>query len=134
MPLIPFAFSKKLQKLVDVDEVPSGLACECICEFCKMQMQARKGDKNEHHFSHHEKALKECPYSYWVAIRSMARQILQEVHFLVVENKSILNLHSRLPFSKNSSVLKIFNAKKITADSFEMKLYTSVGVIYILIF
>ncbi len=132
MPLIPFAFSKKLQKLVDVDEVLSGQACECICEFCKMEMLAKKGIENEHHFSHYgDNALEDCHYSYWVSIRSMARQILQEVHFLVVKNKFILNLHSRPPFSKNSLIIKIFNAKKTTFDSYEMELYTSVGVLYI---
>lgn len=38
--------------LVHIDSVESGLACGCVCPVCSAPLQARKGQKNIHHFSH----------------------------------------------------------------------------------
>lgn len=125
--LIPFAFSNKLQKLVDVDEVESGLACNCVCPSCNMFLQARKGDKNEHHFSHHEAALNICAYSYWVSIRDMAKQIILEAKFININLTKTLNLHT-IPRKLGSSLVEIFCTEKKN-NGFDLEITTSIGIL-----
>ena len=38
--------------LLHVDEVSSGLACQCICPLCQGMLIARKGEYNQPHFAH----------------------------------------------------------------------------------
>ena len=40
--------------LIHVDDVPKGLACNCICPSCGGKLVARKGKTNVHHFAHHQ--------------------------------------------------------------------------------
>lgn len=43
--LIPFARSTSTNKVVGVDEVQSGLACECVCLYCNTPLVANKGGR-----------------------------------------------------------------------------------------
>lgn len=47
---IPYAFRNGV--IVHVDDVPQGLACECVCAVCREPLLAKKGPKLVHHFSH----------------------------------------------------------------------------------
>jgi hypothetical protein len=38
--------------MVSVDDVPSGLACGCVCIVCKRPLVAKKGRVQSHHFAH----------------------------------------------------------------------------------
>jgi len=74
---LPFGLKHNL--LVGVEEVSSGLACDCICPRCFGRLQARKGDKNTHHFSHDPSAdERECLNAFETSIHLMAKQILLE--------------------------------------------------------
>lgn len=74
---IPFALKHDL--LVGVEEVSSGLACDCVCPCCFGRLQARKGAKNAHHFSHDPSAdERECRNAFETSIHLMAKQILLE--------------------------------------------------------
>ncbi len=93
---IPYAFSRQLNKLVGVNEVERGLACNCICPSCKMELEAIQGKERIHHFRHYAKAKVDCTYSYWVSIRDLAKQLLREVGFvkcknIPIEHKKSLN-------------------------------------------
>jgi len=127
--LIPFGYRKELDEYVDVDEVENGLACNCICPSCEMRLEARHGDEREHHFKHHVKAKKECDFSYWVAIRSMAKQILEQSTYLNVE---IEPFFAKLPWKNQIIQLDIFaiNSRRKN-HGFDFELYTSIGYIYI---
>lgn len=57
-------------------DVPSGLACGCICPKCKSRLVARKGPVRIHHFAHHDS--KECEGAMETALHLMAKQILEE--------------------------------------------------------
>jgi hypothetical protein len=50
---IAWARRKEDGKIVGVDKVPSGLACECVCTMCGHPLLAAKGDVYRHHFRHH---------------------------------------------------------------------------------
>jgi hypothetical protein len=56
---IPFGIQNGVP--VGIENVPSGLACNCFCPSCGGILQARKGMKNTPHFSHDPSANKmEC--------------------------------------------------------------------------
>ena len=40
-------------EIVTIEDVESGLKCNCICPHCKTKLIAKKGNIREHHFSHY---------------------------------------------------------------------------------
>lgn len=69
--------------MLDISEVPRGKQCGCICPSCKTPLIARQGEKKEWHFAHASRAVfeatkKECEFSFYVSVRMMARQILDQ--------------------------------------------------------
>ena len=74
---IPFGLKDGL--LVEVSEVESGLACDCVCPSCKRRLQANKGEIVSHYFSHDPSAkTKACESAFETSIHLMAKQILSE--------------------------------------------------------
>ena len=45
-------------KLVDINDVPSGLECECTCPGCGGKLVAKKGEDTAHHFAHYR--IQDC--------------------------------------------------------------------------
>lgn len=127
--LIPFGYRKETDEYVDVDDVENGLACNCICPSCEMRLEARHGDEREHHFKHHVKAEKECDFSYWVAVRSMAKQILEQSTFL---NVDVERLFTDTPWKNQIIQLDIFaiNPRR-KPHGFDFELLTSIGYVHI---
>ena len=125
MALIPFAFSNILNKLVDVDEVENGKKCNCICPSCKMTLNAKQGEVNEHHFAHAHKAETICHYSYWVSVRDMAKQILLETKYIHLDLGKSNNL-SKIPYAKNQTWIRVLHVKK-GKNGFALELDTSIG-------
>lgn len=86
---IPFGFRVSDQHYVDVVDVPRGKLCGCICPSCKMPLQARQGNVNQWHFAHSSRGAsklteKECDFSFWVSVLSMAKQIISKGGILKV--------------------------------------------------
>lgn len=63
-------------RLVHVDDVPSGLVCDCTCPECGDLLIARKGKKNQHHFAHTNGA--DCASARMTALHMLAQQIIQD--------------------------------------------------------
>ncbi len=81
--LIPFGLSEKDGRFLDVSKVPRGKQCGCICPSCKTPLIARHGNINEWHFAHasrtgYLKTETECEFSFYVSVRLMARQIVDD--------------------------------------------------------
>lgn len=81
--LIPFA--EQNGRLVDITQVVSGKACNCICPSCGQSLVARKGKSERvHHFAHNKNMNEaidekiECEYSFYVAARLVIKQIFSE--------------------------------------------------------
>ena len=58
---LDFVFSwaqDRTGRMVYIDDVPNGLACNCICPNCKEQLLARHGMERAHHFAHHSETRK----------------------------------------------------------------------------
>lgn len=104
---MPYAFSKTLNRNVGVDEVERGLKCNCICIGCGMNLVSKQGDSNVHHFSHWEEADEPCNYSYWVSVRDIAAQILNDVKYIQYGG-SLTNCY-KVPFSNKLKNIKIYD-------------------------
>jgi hypothetical protein len=94
---IPFALRASDGEMVDVNDVPNGLACDCICPSCKTPLVARQGNDREWHFAHapkgvYDKTSNECKYSVYVSIGLMAKRL-----FLTCKTVSLPDFFIRLP-------------------------------------
>ncbi len=76
---IPFAIREADRKIVSIEDVPRGLACECRCPSCDARLQARKGDVNEHHFAHHDSSAELCEFALETSIRLMLLETLGQI-------------------------------------------------------
>ena len=100
--LVPFGYKVSEDRLVDVQQVPSGKRCGCICPSCKAPLVARKGNKNVWHFAHDSKGelqnkLEKCHFSFYVSVRMMARQLIGN-QLSVDLPKLEVSLSENLPF------------------------------------
>ncbi|WP_415878993.1 hypothetical protein [Methylomonas sp. TEB] len=85
---IPFGLHKDI--LVDVSGVKSGLSCNCVCPFCFRKLQANKGSKRDHYFSHDPNEHEiECEFSFETLIHLMAKQIIEKHNFIVLPELKI---------------------------------------------
>lgn len=80
----PITIAKhKSGKLVTVDQVEKGLACDCVCPECNMPLIAKKGNKLHHHFSHksHDNEdikFDSCGYDFWRSLHLLSYKLLKE--------------------------------------------------------
>lgn len=92
--LIPFAEHKDTGRLLSVGDVPKGLACNCRCPSCKIEMLAKQGEVKAWHFAHTVRVStdynieKHCEYSPFTAIRLMCQQILSKPFSIMLPPKS----------------------------------------------
>lgn len=60
-----------------IDDVPSGLACNCKCSGCARRMVAKKGELQAHHFAHHSnRDGTSCVSAGETALHKFAKKIL----------------------------------------------------------
>lgn len=128
---VPFGFHKKTNRYMGIDDALNGLRCGCICPSCKMELMARQGDENEHHFAHHKLAEVECEYSYWVAVRSMAKQILSEKGIFV--DYSRIKTFASMPWTEKAVAITkgVSLEHNIRHYQFDAKVDASFGPYYI---
>ena len=69
-------------ELVHINEVASGLECNCICPFCKSQLIAKKGQKKTYHFAHYR--LADCNHGTETALHIMAKNLVAQTKKLWV--------------------------------------------------
>ena len=62
--------------LVSIEDVESGLACNCLCPHCKAPLIARKGAQRAKHFAHYR--LADCNHGTETALHLMAKNIVAE--------------------------------------------------------
>lgn len=66
-------------RLVHIDGVPSGLACNCVCPGCGRQMVAKKGSVQAHHFAHYaQQDGRTCMSAGETALHKLAKRVLND--------------------------------------------------------
>jgi len=74
--LLPFAKRLSDGLLVTPEEVPRGLACNCICPGCEHPVQARQGTEKVWHFAHAK--VEACDGAYGISVHELAKQLIRE--------------------------------------------------------
>ena len=63
-------------RAVSIDEVESGVACNCVCPGCHQKLMAKKGEFITPHFTHYLKG--DCENGYEASLYLMAMKIFEE--------------------------------------------------------
>lgn len=71
---IKLPYGLKDDNLVSIDEVESGLACECLCPGCKKQLIAKKGNIKIHHFAHYKTV--DCKGGIETALHVLSKELI----------------------------------------------------------
>ena len=79
-------------KLVRVEEVPSGLACNCFCAKCGSPFEAVHPKSKRKHFRHHQTV--DCQGSFESAVHLLAKKVL-------VQNKCLMLPYLKVQPSKS---------------------------------
>ncbi|MBK8677056.1 MAG: hypothetical protein IPN27_12030 [Cellvibrionales bacterium] len=115
---IPFGIRGVDGELVDVHDVERGIACGCICPSCKAPLNAKKGDVKEWHFAHvskhgYKNEVAQCDYSFFVAIRMMAKKILESCRTIALPEGFVHATQFHSPSGTRFSASVSYAKKKI---------------------
>ena len=100
-------------EIVSIDDVESGLGCNCFCPACSEPLVAKKGEHMMRHFAHH--CGYSCEYGYETSLHLAAKDILSKVDKMVVPD-----LYLEIPESDKLPQL-IFKSKEIEVDKVELE-------------
>ena len=79
---LDFAFSRDLNRMVEVTEVRNGLKCNCECPACKTRLIAKKrGKMRRPHFAHYTAQAEDvaCHTGRETSLHMMAKQVIAEL-------------------------------------------------------
>ena len=82
-----FNMALKNGNLISIDEVESGLKCNCFCPVCNSQLVARKGEKKVHHFAHYNSS--ECESYGESMLHLVAKKIIEENKYIMIPSFSV---------------------------------------------
>ena len=80
--LITYGIDKTTGRLRNIEDVPSGLACNCVCSKCGSELEAHKGNIQRHHFQHHSVA--ECKGAFESQLHLLSKAIIEEKKMLML--------------------------------------------------
>lgn len=90
---IPIALSKATNKLVNVKDVPNGLACNCYCASCKTDLIAVNMEvKQKAHFRHSSDSNCEHNNYYESYIHWLTKEVFKEIDKVQLPPIRVLNL------------------------------------------
>jgi len=131
---------KVANSIVGIDQVAKGQQCNCICLSCRAPLIAKKGESNEWHFAHSKGSIKECFYSFWVACRDLARQMLKSDNgdYCSQIALSVEKINVRAPWANSVNHRNYISVNSVQTSyvqfdgcHFDAKLDTSIGAIYL---
>ena len=82
--LITFGIDKTTGMLRNIEDVPSGLACNCVCPKCGSLLEAHKGKEHRHryHFQHH--SIAECKGAFESQLHLLSKAIIEDNKMLML--------------------------------------------------
>lgn len=101
------------EEIVSIDNVESGLSCNCICPACGEPLVAKKGKNMMHHFAHY--SGHSCEYGHETSLHLTAKDILSKADKMIVPD-----LYLKIPESDKPPQL-IFKSKEIKVDKVELE-------------
>ncbi len=121
MNLIPFGLRSD-GVYIDADAATRGKACDCVCPSCGISLIARQGEVYASHFSHDPKGgckeeIEACQFSFFVSVRYMLKQMLQETGMLMLPPFGIDFEGDKHVITKSAKIT--IEHQNITLDSYE---------------
>ncbi len=97
---VELIFALQNNRLVSIEQVASGLECNCICPCCGGTLIARKGNSRKHHFAHYN--VEDCKHGAESALHIMAKKIVAETKEVCVPNipKSVYEIQTQKRYCK----------------------------------
>lgn len=92
------------RRLVSVDEVANGLACNCYCPACFCKLEAKQGDIREHHFAHYDKS--ECEGAIKAELHLITIRLLNELKMIHLPPVT-LNINGKIADYKDTVLTNI---------------------------
>lgn len=77
---IPFGL--RGHQLLSIEEVPRGLACDCLCPACGAQLIAKKGTRQAHHFAHYRGSA--CAHALETCLHLKAKEVFERARQVAV--------------------------------------------------
>lgn len=117
----------KDNQLIDIESVPSGLRCGCVCPYCHEKLIAKKGKKRQHHFAHY--SGDSCQYGYQTSLHLMAKEIISELKTFSIPKVYLnaLNKNEKISDSMNIQIQEVYLEHKIDDIIPDIILKTSNG-------
>ena len=113
--LLTYALNKD-NRLVHVDEVKTGAACECHCPRCNSPLDAKNGGTiREHHFAHAHGHT--CEGAYESTLHLLAKQVVEEQGGIMLPNSDIRDLPTGFVKLSNIEIEKWDNTFNIRPDA-----------------
>ena len=93
--MIEIAWARRTEdgRIVGVDQVSSGLACECVCTLCAPLCVAAKGDVYRHHFRHHADGST-CGGGQETALHMLAKDIVMRATSIHLPDNEVRDILS----------------------------------------
>ena len=93
--MIEIAWARRTSdgRIVGVDQVPSGLACECVCTQCEHPLVAAKGDVYRHHFRHYADGST-CGGGQETALHMLAKDIVMRATSIQLPDDEVRSITS----------------------------------------
>lgn len=105
----PIVFALKDGSIVQIEDVESGLACNCYCAECKSRLVAHKGEKKIQHFKHYDKVENESCFE--TAIHLASKNLFAQNKYVLLPNLKLFI--KELGYSTNIFKEKKFNIKEV---------------------
>lgn len=98
---IKLPYGLRDEKLLTIEEVESGLKCNCFCPTCKKRLIARKGKIKEHHFAHDKGD--DCGQGLETATHIISKEFIKDAEYFTTppiyfpNTKVVIVEESRVP-------------------------------------
>lgn len=100
-------YALKDGNLVSINDVESGLACNCVCPACNKKLVAKKGKIKIPHFAH--ASAESCEHAYESSLHYMAKEIFQNAGSFTVPRVMFGNYGAIcLEESRNIKIKNVF--------------------------
>lgn len=92
-------------RLVHIDDVATGLACNCVCSNCKHPLVAKnQGNQKAHHFAHH--SVEECEGAVESALHLLAKQVFFDTKSLFTPDYHNYTPDNDISFLKEGKLIE----------------------------
>jgi len=106
---IPYGRHRHTGKLVSINEVARGLACDCVCPGCGTELVAKQGDVNLWHFAHTTDVSGECN-GLMASIRAKVREVIIGGGKMAIPHLLAGKPGGRISFTELEQDMQICNA------------------------